>query len=262
MRRVEQVEEYAGPERRRRTRVVEAPAPSREHALHADSQRCDEILAIISHDMRAPLLTISTCAHALQRGSPDVHELADVIDGAASWSTRLINDMLMLVSFETGRFVLHCHRTSLQELFESLSSLFGPAAHAAGIDLQIDRPVEDRFVQMDADRVLQAVGNLITNALRASPPDGVVRVRSSMHDGGLAIEIIDHGPGISAERLAHLLDSYALRRDPQRSGSGFGLAIAKGIIAAHGGTIHATSVEGEGTVFTCRLPLVCHPPEE
>lgn len=262
MQRGEQVEQYVGPDRRQRKRSVEAPPLQRERVLNADSQRCDEILAIISHDLRAPLLTISTCAHALQRGSSDVHELADVIDGAASWSTRLISDMLMLMSFETGRFVLHCHATSLREILESLRTLFAPAAHAAGLHLQVDGPVAEHTVHVDADRVTQAVGNLITNALRASPPDGVVRVDASIHDGMLSIDVIDHGPGIPAERLEYLLGGHPLRRDPQRSGSGFGLAITKGIIAAHGGMIHATSAEGHGTAFSCRLPLVCHPTEE
>lgn len=233
---------------KRRTARAERPDDVREF------RTCDEIMSIMSHELRAPLLTISTCAHALQRDPANVGELAGMIEQAAAWSRRLINDLLDASAIQTGRLQVHRQPTSLHALLELASSISTPVASAKDVALAVTPPTADVRLLVDPDRVMQALGNLITNAIRASPSPGTVRVDTVVRPRTVVVRVADDGAGIDPRRLAALLGRRALHRDAARVGSGLGLAIARGIATAHGGRLSATSTIGQGSTFCLSLP--------
>lgn len=238
-----------------RTARYRAPTAERPDDVR-EFRACDEIMSIVSHDLRAPLLTISTCAHALQRDPSDVGELAEVIEQAAAWSRRLINDLLDARAIQTGRLQLHRQPTSLHALLELASSSFAPVAANRDVALVVTPPQADVKLLVDPDRVMQALGNLIANAIRASPSPGAVRVDSVVRPRTVLVRVADDGAGIEPRRLAALLRRPTFHRDTARDGNGLGLAIARGIATAHGGRLSAASTIGEGSTFSLSLPRV------
>lgn len=224
----------------------------------------DEIMSIVSHDLRAPLLTISTCAHALQRNADNVGELASMIEQAAAWSRRLINDLLDARAIQTGRLQLHRQPTSLHAMLElarssMASSSFASSSFAAvtagkDVALAVTPPPADVQLLVDPDRVMQALGNLIANAIRASPSPGTVRIDAVVRPRTVVVRVADDGAGIAPRRLAALLGRRTLHRETARDGNDLGLAIARGIATAHGGRLSAASTIGQGSTFSLSLP--------
>lgn len=241
-----------------RTPKRRAAAPARpDHGL--ESRTCDEIMSIVSHDLRAPLLTISTCAHALQRNADNVGELASMIEQAAAWSRRLINDLLDARAIQTGRLQLHRQPTSLHAMLELASSSFtssklAPVAAEKDVALAVTPPPADVPLLVDPDRVIQALGNLIANAIRASPSPGTVRIDAVVRPRTVVVRVADDGAGIAPRRLAALLGRRTLHRETARDGNDLGLAIARGIATAHGGRLSAASTIGQGSTFSLSLP--------
>ncbi len=110
------------------------------------------------------------------------------------------------------------------------------------------------MVNVDRDRILQVLSNLLGNALKFTPPGGRVQVEAHAGDAAVIVRVTDTGPGIAADELPHVFDRFWQGAKARRAGAGLGLAIAKGIVEAHGGTIFARSVPGRGATFTFTLP--------
>jgi signal transduction histidine kinase len=146
--------------------------------------------------------------------------------------------------------------------------MFAPLAAERSVTLELSLRGELPPVLADADRVVQALGNLVGNALKFTPEGGRVSVaverdgadggRGAGVDGarGIRFRVADTGCGIAPEHLAHVFDRFWQARDARRGGAGLGLAIAKGIVEAHGGTLTVESEPGVGTTFTCSLPAL------
>ncbi|MGW1611819.1 sensor histidine kinase [Streptomyces sp. NPDC002285] len=233
-------------------------------SLQASEERQRRLTADIAHELRTPLANLRGYLEALQDGiltpTPD---LLHALHGEALLQQRIVDDLQDLALAEAGALTYHHDTINLSELLSACHTAHHPHATTAGIALHLDAGIP-ALVHGDPDRLRQALGNLITNALRATPPDGTITLTLARPDQDhAAIHVRDTGTGIPAEHLPHLFDRF-WRADPARGrttgGSGLGLAITRQIITDHHGTITVNSTPGTGTTFTITLPTRTDPP--
>jgi two-component system sensor histidine kinase/response regulator len=217
----------------------------------------DDLLSIVSHDLRSPLNAIRIASDELADPALDPEErkiMVGAIQRSLRRADRLIEDLLDVNRIEGGRVTLSRTRIGAQELLEQAMNDHLLQAREAGLELKVVVGPDAGVVFADRERVLQVLGNLIANALRYARNSGAL-VLSADNGGDFAlISVTDCGPGISAEQLPYIFNRFFQARQQQRAGAGLGLAIAKGIVEAHGGTISATSTVGSGSRFTFSLP--------
>ncbi|GGS72486.1 hypothetical protein GCM10010156_34190 [Planobispora rosea] len=225
----------------------------------------DELVAMVSHELRSPIGAIRGYAEMLldEPGLPDEHRMfVDVIDRKSAHLQRLVDDLLDLARFDAGHINLDSRQLSLAELTCQAADDHRPAAEAKGLTLDTDL-VTGVTLQADPVRLRQVLDNLLSNAIRYTPPGGTVFLAVRHDDGGAVVTVADTGIGIPAEQYPQLFDRFFRASTALQSGikgTGLGLAITRAIVEAHGGTITATPREGGGTVFTVRLPA--DPPAE
>ena len=168
-----------------------------------------------------------------------------------------MEDLRLLAQVEAGALQLHVAPVNLADLLHSCVEEVRPRAEAEGVELglQIDGSLRD--AELDPTRISQVVGNLLDNAINHTPEGRQVTVSARAADGAIEVAVFDTGAGISQGDLPRLFDRF-YRTDPSRDrstgGAGLGLTIARRLVEAHGGTIEAESVLGEGSSFTIRLP--------
>ncbi|MHB1225845.1 MAG: sensor histidine kinase, partial [Gemmatimonadaceae bacterium] len=219
----------------------------------------DEVLGIVSHDLRTPLQAISLCARPLAGHPPpppaEVRELGAAIQRSTRWAQYIIRDLLDVTSIEAGRLAISMAPTSVDRVVEALRELFTAVASEQGVTLGFVRaePLPASF-QADPDRLVQALGNLLSNAIKFTPCGGQVTVAIEQLGGQLSFVVTDSGPGIAPEHLPHLFDRFWQARTKRRGSAGLGLAIARGIVEAHGGHIHVRSTVGQGSSLAVDLP--------
>jgi signal transduction histidine kinase len=164
---------------------------------------------------------------------------------------------LDVASIDAGRLSLERQRLPLGPLLDRVESAFRGVADERGIALVLEHTglAELPETDVDADRIMQVLGNLLNNALKFTDAGGIVRLSAAATDGGVIVSVSDTGPGISPEDLPHIFDRFwhGRRRTKIRS-TGLGLAICRGIIQAHGGRIWAESTVGHGTTLSFVLP--------
>jgi two-component system sensor histidine kinase BaeS len=169
---------------------------------------------------------------------------------------RLIDDLQELALAEAGSLVYHRSLLDPAELVATCLNAHRAVAETAGVKL-VAEPGDPPAVHADPDRLRQVIGNLITNAVRATDPAGTVTLQAYAEHGQAVITVTDNGSGISPDDLDHVFDRF-WRADGARSratgGRGLGLAISREIVYAHGGELSAVSTLGEGSAFTVRLP--------
>lgn len=213
----------------------------------------DEILAIVSHDLRGPLHAISLASEALREdASDDAKRYLGAIERAGTRAERLISDLLDASAIENGKLSLQKGRINLSNVAKQAVSDHELAARDARSTLSVNVPDEPVYVEADRDRLLQALANLIGNALKHAKgaPVEIAAFRNETH---VMLSVSDRGPGIAASELPHVFDRYWSGRT-KKGGAGLGLAIAKGIALAHGGTIQVFSRPNEGARFEIALP--------
>lgn len=224
-------------------------------AQRATSAR-DEVLGVVSHDLRNPLSAIAMCASALRsRSDADPQALAGTIAESAEWMQRLIRDLLDVAAIESGHLSLERQEEDATAIVERAHEMFAPEAHRHGIMLDLDVPAEPLLLQGDPERILQVLANLVSNAIKFTESSGTVEIGVRATTGGAEFRVSDTGAGIPPEHVAHLFELYwHARRSGRDHGSGYGLAIARGIVSAHGGRIWVDSTLGEGSTFTFTIP--------
>jgi len=217
------------------------------------SRARDDVLAVVSHDLRGPLHAISLAVEALREDSSNATRYLGAIERAASRAERLITDLLEASAIENGALTLARRTIDATSLVKQAAADHELLVKDSGSKITAHVPTESTLVSADRDRVLQVLGNLIGNALkhaRGAPID-IELVRNGK-DALIAVR--DKGPGISESELPHVFDRYWHGRT-KKGGAGLGLAIAKGIVDAHGGRIQVASKQGEGSEFSFTLPL-------
>jgi light-regulated signal transduction histidine kinase (bacteriophytochrome) len=220
----------------------------------------DDLVAVVSHDLRNPLGVIQMQAAILQQtvgsGSEEfsrrIQTSSDHIQRAVRHMNTLIRDLLDLAKLEAGRFTLQCSRCQMNDLIEESLLILRPLAEAKRISLTADLQAD--FVHADRDRIFQVLSNLVGNAIKFTPERGAISVRAETIDTEIRLTVSDTGPGIPPEQLANVFDRYWQARRSDQEGSGLGLFIAKGIVEAHGGRIWTEVRPGSGATFIFILP--------
>ncbi len=231
--------------------------------LYAESQQAirtrEEVLAIVSHDLRNPLGAIDLSATSLlhQLGTvPRSRKQLEVIRRSTDRMEHLINDLLDMASIEAKGLSLSLAPLDAAALLAGIVDLYEPLAHERGIKIILDSELAGVSLWCDRNRVEQVFGNLLDNAKKYCRPGDVIFVRGTTGGGVVRFSVADTGPGIAPEELPHLFQPYwAAKRHSVRKGTGLGLYICKGIVEAHGGQLWVESKIGEGAKFAFELPL-------
>lgn len=229
-------------------------------AAQRAAQARDDVLAIVSHDLRNPLHTIvlsaSYLAEVFLNDLPEAAlQQTQIIKRAVDRANRLIQDLLDVSRLEAGGFSMATEPISPGALLNDAYEAMMSTASAARVTLACGSDSDLPDVLADRERLQQVFTNLVGNAIKFTPSDGNVSVTATANGPfSVRFAVSDTGQGISAENLPHIFDRFWQARHATRTGAGLGLAIAKGIVEAHGGTISATSEIGVGTEIAFELP--------
>jgi two-component system sensor histidine kinase BaeS len=230
-------------------------------ALQDSEERQRRMVADVAHELRTPLANLRGYLEALSDGVlPPTPELFASLHEEALLQQRIVDDLQDLALAEAGTLAYHRGQVDLAELAEACRTAHDPQTRAAGLVVAVEAAGPVR-IDGDADRLRQVVGNLVRNAVAATPAGGTITLRVRAGEGRATIEVADTGAGIAAADLPYVFDRF-WRGDRSRgrpSGGGLGLAIAQRIVTDHGGSISVTSQPGRGTTFTIALPLTAPP---
>lgn len=222
-----------------------------------------DFLSMVSHDLRTPLAAIKGSAatvlgDASERDGAEMVQFFRIINEQADHMSGLIDDLLDVARIETGAMQVNPEPVNVTGLLEKAREAFacGSGKHDVRIELMPDLPV----VMADRRRIVQVLGNLLSNASRYAPETSVIRIVAAQEGGHVAIRVVDKGCGVSAERLPRMFRKFSRLEGGDlggdHAGSGWGLSICRGIVEAHGGRIWAESEgEGRGTRVTFTLPI-------
>ncbi|MFL5619417.1 MAG: sensor histidine kinase [Gemmatimonadaceae bacterium] len=235
-----------------------------EEALHQAIGARDDMMGIVSHDLRNPASAVKMLARSILAESrerddipPDVVERVEIMLDAASQIDALIQDLLDVTRLEAGRLTVSARDVDPVPLVEAALYAMRALAESGGVALDASYEEELPMVHADPERVTQLLSNLVGNALKFTPAGGRVQVRVQPHNDGVLVNVIDTGEGIPADQLPHVFDRFfqvSSTRMGARHGAGLGLPIARGIVEAHGGTIWIESAPGRGTTVRFTLP--------
>lgn len=225
-------------------------------AQHATRAR-DEVLGVVSHDLRNPLSAIAMSSRVLVDSPPATgaarRELAMNIYDATTWMSRMIQDLLDVSTIEAGVLSIVCANEKVEPILMRASDLFMRAAAERNVRVVVQVDDAALSVHADSERVMQAVANLIGNALKFTPSGGSVAVTARALGTEVEVAVADTGRGIAEHDLSHIFDRHWHTRGAE-AGAGLGLAIAKGIVEAHGGRIVVASTLGAGSRFSLLFP--------
>jgi signal transduction histidine kinase/CHASE3 domain sensor protein len=232
--------------------------------LYKDAQDAtrarDDLVAIVSHDLRNPIHTINMAAAFLLEVAPPVDRRVtsrrqlEVIQRQANRANRLISDLLDVARIEAGGLAVELRPEEAQSLVQEALDSANPLATGNQLKLSKDVPEDLPRVSSDRDRVLQVFANLIGNAIKFTPKGGEITIRAERSGSEVRFAVCDTGPGIPPEHLPHVFDRYWQAKSTAKLGTGLGLSIAKGIVEAHGGRIWVESEPGKGASFIFTLP--------
>ena len=221
------------------------------------TQARDEVLSVVSHDLRNPLSTIITSVSFLPELQPDtpaaVLRQYAIIQRQAEQANRLIQDLLDVSRLEAGRLPIDPMPLNLGTLVTDAVEMNRPLVEAKGISLACERPDQLPTLVADRERLLQAMGNLLGNAAKFTPEGGRITVGCTATDEEVRLYVSDTGRGIAAEDLPHLFDRFYQARSTRRGGGGTALDRPR-IAEAHRGRITVESAPGEGSTFVITLP--------
>ena len=213
----------------------------------------------VAHELRTPLTNLRGYLEAARDGlvSSDA-ALVDNLYEETMLLSRLVADLQELAQAEAGQLALQRQPVPLTGIVEQAVAILRPQANVKGLALMVDLPADLPPVDVDPERVGQVLRNLLNNAVAHTPEDGEITVTAQAAGAEVAVAVHDTGTGIAPEHLPYVFDRF-YRADKSRArqtgGAGLGLAIAKQLVIAHGGSISVESAPGQGTTFTFTLPV-------
>ncbi|WP_321893299.1 hybrid sensor histidine kinase/response regulator [Paraburkholderia tropica] len=239
-------------------------------ALRRGDRQKDEFLAMLAHELRNPLAPIANAGELLTRvltGHPGAQAAVDMIKRQAAQLTRLVDDLLDISRITQGRITLQRGPVDLAGVVTQGIGTVEPRLREKRHTLTVETTTSDEplFVEGDMARLVQCVGNILTNAVKYTDPGGVIRVWTRPRGAHAVIGIADNGSGISAELLPHVFDLFVQSTrtlDRAQGGLGIGLAVVKRLVHMHQGEIavHSEGV-GHGATFEILLPCIARPSE-
>lgn len=251
---------------------VYAASDLRRSALEADLSRQvlreqdavrarDELVAVVSHDLRSPLTVIVMQCGMMQRviaadaspASKRLNSAIDTLQRASGRMTRLLEDLLDTSKIEAGRYSIDVQPLDVSQFFEDTWSLLSPLAQNKYIELTFTTEPELKMFA-DPERMFQVLSNLVGNAIKFTPKAGTVSVNARADGDTVVVTVVDSGNGIAPDQLPHIFERYWRIREGNPSGTGLGLYISRGIVKAHGGDLSAASEPGVGSEFRFTVP--------
>jgi signal transduction histidine kinase len=219
--------------------------------LEEEDERRRRLLADLGHELRTPLTVIRGEIEAVIDGLHDPSSLSHVVD-EVELMERLLEDLRVLALAEAGRLQLHKEPTDIQDLIGDLLASLASSLETQGVDGVAD--VEPDLAEIDVDhhRLHQVLANLVSNAISQMPDGGRLEVSARREQDEMVIAVSDTGPGIPDDRLDHIFERFVKAGDS--AGTGLGLSIARDLVEAHGGSLTAENLSGQGARFTIRLP--------
>jgi signal transduction histidine kinase len=245
---------------RERVKALEREREARATAEGAVKAR-DEVLRVVAHDLGNSLSAVLVTTRVLLRTLPEeepesgTRKRVDNIRQMAEQMQRLRQDLLDVALLEAGQLSIEPGPAGPRTLLEESLERYAPLAAEKSVALEVEAVEGLPAVWGDDARLLQVVANLITNAVKFTPPGGRVTLAAAAAGDEVRFSVSDTGAGIPPESLPHLFDRFWTTRKGNPTGAGLGLAIAKGIVEAHGGRIWAESTPGEGSTFHFTVPL-------
>ena len=246
-----------------RVRNLVFAAQARAAAESANRAK-DEFLAMLGHELRNPLSPIMTALQLMKlRGDPGSERERTVIERQVSHLARLVDDLLDVARIARGRVELRIENVEVAQVVAKAVEMASPLLEARYHTLKMDVPRDGLRVDGDMTRLGQVISNLLTNAAKYTPPNGVVTVRAERKGDEVVLSVRDTGIGISPEVLPRIFDLFVQERhtlDRSEGGLGIGLTIVRTLIERHGGSVSAHSDgPGQGSEFILRLPLARRP---
>lgn len=221
----------------------------------------DELVAVVSHDLRNPMTVISMLCGMMQKTfssegphtSRRISSAIDTMQQAAGRMNVLLEDLLDTSKIEAGRYTVKPVALDVSQMFEEAYSLLAPLAMEKSIDLSFNAEPGLR-INADPERLFQVLSNLIGNAIKFTPRQGNIGISALSNGEEIVFSVRDSGDGIAPDQLPHVFDRYWTQTENNPSGSGLGLYITQGIVQAHGGRIEAESELGRGSEFRFTVP--------
>ncbi len=243
-----------------RLRMANADLAYKAEAANRAKSR---FLANMSHELRTPLNAIIGFAEVIHNqfkgpvGNPQYIDFARAIHESGRHLVGIINDILDLSKVEEGKLELDEEPVSIAAVVERVSRLMRQGIEGAELTLSVDMDADLAHVTGDARKLDQVLLNILSNAVKFTPPGGRISIFAGRNAGGIAIVVADTGVGISEDELAEVLKPFVQGRDSERrlvGGTGLGLPLADQMMKLHGGSMSLASRRGEGTVVTLQLP--------
>ncbi len=236
--------------------------------LREADRRKDEFIALLAHELRNPLAPIRNGLQVMRLAEDDATAVArarGMMERQLGHMVRLIDDLLDVSRISRNKMELRRSRLLLADMVNSAVETARPAIEAAGHELTVSLPQEPIFLDADLTRLAQVFSNLLTNSAKYTEPGGRIWLAAEQGDGEVVVSVRDNGIGIPAESLPRIFDMFSqVDRSIERStgGLGIGLALVKGLVEMHGGTVTAASQgQGKGSIFTVKLPALGSHPE-
>lgn len=255
------VDYYAASELRRS--AIENDLTRQVHREHEAVRERDELVAVVSHDLRNPMTIIIMQCGMMQRlvardeGKHTVRMNAalDTMEDATGRMNALIADLMDKSKLDAGHYPLECKPLDVVELLEQACALLVTLTSHKNIELNC---TSAQGLSFDADpqRLFQVLSNLLGNAIKFTPAGGRIDLNAWQVDGKVLISVRDNGSGIHTTHLPHIFERYWSTREGNPNGSGLGLYICRAIVRAHGGELWAQSEPGTGSVFTFSIPAL------
>lgn len=248
-----------------RLRALEREQEARTTAEAAVRAR-DQVMGIVSHDLGNSLTAINLHCMLLERGGAiqgeELEKRAGTIRQLVEQMHRLRQDLLDVVSIESGKLSIALERQSLEGVVAGATEALGEIVRRKGLALQVlvDEGLPE--VLADRERLIQVLSNLLGNAVKFTPDGGRVTLRATRMTSEICVSVEDTGPGISETDAAHIFDAFWRKAEGDREGAGLGLAIARGIVESHGGRIWVESEPGRGSRFRFTVPVATPRPAD
>ena len=232
-----------------------------EAALREADRRKDIFLATLSHELRNPLAPIRHAARLLRApgvSAADADRARDIIERQSQHMSRLLDDLLDVARITRGSLELRKEPLDLSSVIDTALEASQPLVEARQHTVTLDVPQTPLRVEADAVRLSQVIANLLTNAAKYTEPGGSIRVQASLEGNDIVLRVTDNGIGIPADVLPKIFEMFSQgksERQHAEGGLGIGLALVRGLLELHGGTIEARSDgAGRGSEFIARLP--------